>query len=109
MDRSNCFVRRRGVDLNEPLDHNLAVVIFVFVCLGDRNKLSCHVWFTTVVARGRVGVCPPSRPTDAKVALARKLFYDATVNIDDICSTLKMPRTTLYRHVQMSGGMVQRS
>jgi AcrR family transcriptional regulator len=43
-------------------------------------------------------------PDDAKAMLAEKLFRDKSVSIDDICTTLKISRSTLYRHVSMRGG-----
>jgi len=41
--------------------------------------------------------------------VARKLYRDVTVDINDICKTLKMSRTTLYRYVTMNGGTLHRS
>jgi len=40
--------------------------------------------------------------------LARKLYHDATLDIGDICTTLKISRTTLYRYVMMNGGSPDR-
>jgi DNA invertase Pin-like site-specific DNA recombinase len=60
-------------------------------------------------ARGRVGGRPCLRSTDARVVLARKLYRDPTVNIDDICSTLKMSKTTLYRYVALNGDTLDRT
>ncbi len=60
-------------------------------------------------ARGRVGGRPPVRITDPRVMVARKLYRDVTVDINDICKTLKMSRTTLYRYVTMNGGTLVRS
>ena len=59
-------------------------------------------------ARGRKGGRPAVRSSDARVVLARKLYRDPTVSIDDICSTLKMSKTTLYRYVTMDGGELKR-
>lgn len=47
-------------------------------------------------ARGRIGGRPLIRFTNPRVSLARKLYRDVTVNVDDICTTLKMSRSTLY-------------
>jgi DNA invertase Pin-like site-specific DNA recombinase len=49
-------------------------------------------------ARGRTGGRPPINPEDSKVVLASKLFEDKSVNLDDICATLKISKTTLYRY-----------
>jgi DNA invertase Pin-like site-specific DNA recombinase len=60
-------------------------------------------------ARGRIGGRRPIRATDPRVVLARKLYHDKTVDLDDICSTLKMSKATLYRYVAMNGGSLDRS
>jgi len=60
-------------------------------------------------ARGRTGGRPPLTPNDAKVALATKLFADKSVDLDDICATLKISKTTLYRYVEIATGRVIRS
>jgi len=60
-------------------------------------------------ARGRTGGRPPLTPNDAKVALANKLFADKSVDLDDICATLKISKTALYRYVEIATGRVIRS
>jgi hypothetical protein len=35
------------------------------------------------------------------VFLAKKLNRDKTISLDDICATLKMSKSTLYRYVGM--------
>jgi DNA invertase Pin-like site-specific DNA recombinase len=52
-------------------------------------------------ARGRLGGPPSIDLDEAKVRAARKLHDDHTLNIDDICSTLNISRSTYYRYVQM--------
>jgi hypothetical protein len=47
------------------------------------------------------------RPNEPKVVLAKKLYQDKSVSLDDIRATLKMSRSTLYRYGAMkpnSGG-----
>jgi DNA invertase Pin-like site-specific DNA recombinase len=56
-------------------------------------------------ARGRTGGRPPLNPDDPKVVLASKLFADKSVNLDDICATLKISKTTLYRYAAIGKGM----
>jgi DNA invertase Pin-like site-specific DNA recombinase len=60
-------------------------------------------------ARGRIGGRPLIRSTNPRVVLARKLYHDVTVNVDDICTILKMSKSTLYRYVTMNGGTLNRS
>ena len=50
-------------------------------------------------ARGRVGGCPALLASDPKLRLAKKLYADKTLSIDDICQTLKISRSTYYRYV----------
>lgn len=52
-------------------------------------------------ARGRKGGRPPMKVTEPKVVLAKKLYCDKTISLDDICATLKMSKSTLYRYIAM--------
>jgi len=38
-------------------------------------------------------------PIAPRVVLAQKLFRDKSISLDDICTTLKISRTTLYKYV----------
>ncbi|GHO71328.1 resolvase [Ktedonobacter sp. SOSP1-52] len=51
-------------------------------------------------ARGRVGGRPRKLTSNGKIALALRLFADPNHSIDDICSTLGISRSTLYRYVR---------
>jgi DNA invertase Pin-like site-specific DNA recombinase len=51
-------------------------------------------------ARGRIGGRPKRLATNGKVALARRLFADPNHSIPEICSTLGISRSTLYRYVR---------
>ena len=42
-----------------------------------------------------------SQRAEAKVVLAKKLNADKTLDIDDICKTLRISRSTFYRYVRM--------
>ena len=52
-------------------------------------------------ARGRKGGRPPTKASEPKVFLAKKLYRDKTISLDDICATLKMSKSTLYRYIAM--------
>ena len=52
-------------------------------------------------ARGRVGGRPKTSPQDAKVRLAKTLLADKSLEVDDICETLKISRSTLYRYANL--------
>ena len=60
-------------------------------------------------ARGRKGGRPPMDRDHPRVILANKLFCDKSVSLDDICATLKISRSTLYRYVSMRGNRDVRS
>ncbi len=52
-------------------------------------------------ARGRLGGRPKLQALDPKkVALARKLYDDGHMPVQEICDTLHIGRSTLYRYVQ---------
>ena len=54
--------------------------------------------------RGRKGGRPPIMPNDRRIVLATKLFQDKSIGLDDICATLKISKSTLYRYVVLGGG-----
>lgn len=52
-------------------------------------------------ARGKVGGRKPLSPTAPPVVLAKKLYADKTIKVEDICSTLQISKSTLYRYLKM--------
>jgi DNA invertase Pin-like site-specific DNA recombinase len=52
-------------------------------------------------ARGRKGGRKPLPPTAPKVLTAKKMYQDRSVEVRDICQTLRISRSTLYRYVAM--------
>jgi len=52
-------------------------------------------------ARGRNGGRPKIEANDAKVVMAKKLHADKSLEIDDICKTLRISRSTFYRYVRL--------
>lgn len=51
-------------------------------------------------ARGRMGGRPRVGADDPKIKLAQKLHQDKNYEIRDICKTLKISRSTLYRYLK---------
>src|SRR5450432_3153556 len=49
-------------------------------------------------ARGRKGGRPPMKTNDRRIVLANKLLKDKSIGVDDICATLKISKSTLYRY-----------
>ena len=52
-------------------------------------------------ARGRNGGRPKVAADEAKVVLAKRLHADKSLEIDDICKTLRISRSTFYRYVRL--------
>ncbi len=52
-------------------------------------------------ARGRHGGRPKVSASDPKVERAKQLNADKTVDIDTICKTLRISRSTFYRYVRL--------
>ncbi|MHB8865179.1 MAG: helix-turn-helix domain-containing protein [Pirellulaceae bacterium] len=89
--------------------HPMNPEIFVGRCLLLQN----HGFNVTVIqertkaglgaarARGRHGGRPPVTAVEAKVVLAKKLNADKSLDINDICKTLRISRSTFYRYVRM--------
>ena len=67
--------------------------------IRERNQAG----LTAARARGRRGGHPRAAALNdtKKVALAQRLYEDKKNSIDDICKTLRVSRSTLYRHVQV--------
>jgi DNA invertase Pin-like site-specific DNA recombinase len=52
-------------------------------------------------ARGRNGGRPRIDVDDAKVVMAKKLRVDENLEIDSICKTLRISRSTFYRYMRL--------
>lgn len=52
-------------------------------------------------ARGRNGGRPKITAAETKVHLAKKLHADQSLEIDDVCQTLRISRSTFYRYVRL--------
>jgi DNA invertase Pin-like site-specific DNA recombinase len=52
-------------------------------------------------ARGRMGGRPPLDRKDPRVRMAKSLYQDRDHEIKDICQTLNISRSTLYRYLAM--------
>src|SRR5713101_2678197 len=58
---------------------------------------------TAARARGRLGGRPKAKTlnTSKKIALAQSLYDDKNNTIDEICKTLNISRSTLYRYIKV--------
>jgi DNA invertase Pin-like site-specific DNA recombinase len=52
-------------------------------------------------SRGRMGGRRPVLPNDHRVKMAKKLHADKNLSIDEICVTLKISKSTLYRYLSL--------
>lgn len=59
-------------------------------------------------ARGRRGGRRPLDPNAPRIVLAQKLYRDKSNSVDDICDTLKISRTTLYKYVSLRRAIAPR-
>jgi hypothetical protein len=44
------------------------------------------------------------KPDDRRIVLANKLFQDKSITLDNICATLKISKSTLYRYIVIGSG-----
>ena len=99
-----------GVDfisLTEKIDTTTPGGKLIFHLMGalaefERDLIREHTnaGLAAARARGRVGGRPKRLATNGKVVLARRLFVDPQHSIPEICSTLGISRSTLYRYVK---------
>jgi len=104
------ILKNRGVDfisLTEKIDTTTPGGKLIFHLMGalaeferDLIRERTNAGLTAARARGRVGGRPKRLATNGKVALARRLFADPHHSIPEICSTLGISRSTLYRYVK---------
>ena len=105
-------VQDKGIgfkSLTEAIDTTTGggkLVFHVFAALAeferDIIRERTHAGLTAVRARGRNGGRPKAAAlADAKkVAVAQSLYDDKSLSIGEICKTLRVSRSTLYRHVR---------
>jgi len=104
------LLKDRGVDfisLTEKIDTTTPGGKLIFHLMGalaeferDLIRERTNAGLAAARARGRVGGRPKKLSTNGKVALALRLVADPHHSIDDICSTLGISRSTLYRYMR---------
>jgi hypothetical protein len=92
--------------LTETATGQLVFHIFGTLAEFKRNliKERTMAGLSAAGARGRKGGRPKLKTQDSKVATAKKLYYDRTMPITDICNTLHISRVTLFRWANAGGG-----
>ena len=101
---------QRGIgfrSLTEQIDTttpNGKLVFHVFGALAeferDLIRERTQAGLAAARARGKVGGRPKVLADPRMLAMAQRLYADPTTSIDEICRTLRISRTTLYRYVR---------
>ncbi len=104
------LLKNRDVDLvslTEKIDTTTPGGKLIFHLMGalaeferDLIRERTNAGLAAARARGRIGGRPKRLATDGKVALACRLFADLNHSIPEVCSTLGISRSTLYRYVK---------
>src|SRR5437588_12859747 len=103
-------LQERGIEfisLTEKIDTTTPGCKLIFHLMGalaeferDLIRERTNAGLAAARTRGRVGGRPKRLATNGKVALARRLFADPNHSIPEICSTLGISRSTLYRYAR---------
>src|SRR5215467_7919093 len=106
------LLKDRGIDfisLTEKIDTTTPGGKLIFHLMGalaeferDLIRERTNAGLAAARARGRVGGRPKRLATNGKVAFARRVFADLHHSIPEICSTLGISRSTLYRYVKQA-------
>jgi DNA invertase Pin-like site-specific DNA recombinase len=93
------------VSLQENIDTTTPtgkLVFHVFCALAEfeRDLIRAQAGLKAARARGRQGGRPPKLNSE-QVAVARRLLSDPNMSVSAVCRTLKVGRTTLYRHLEL--------
>jgi len=104
-------LKERGVEfvsLTEAIDTTTAGGKLIFHLMGalaeferDLIRERTHAGLASARARGRHGG-RPRKMRNGKVALAKSLYADKSHEVDEICATLGVSRSTFYRYVKPS-------
>jgi DNA invertase Pin-like site-specific DNA recombinase len=81
------------------------LVFHIFASLAEFERDIIHertrAGLAAARARGRLGGRPKLQTKDPKkIALARKLYAERNMPVQEICDTLHIGRSTLYRYIQ---------
>src|SRR5712692_1851546 len=97
------------VSLTEQIDTTTPGGKLIFHLMGalaeferDLIRERTNAGLAAARARGRRGGRPKAFLTTAQLAMAKTLFADKSRSIPDICKTLGVSRSTLYRYMKMS-------
>lgn len=86
------------IDTNSP-EGKLIFAIFAGLCEFERDLIRerTKAGLEAARARGRKGGRRPLDPNDAKIIMAKTMFKNKSLTIDQICKALNVSRDTVYR------------
>jgi DNA invertase Pin-like site-specific DNA recombinase len=103
-----CDKSLRVVSVSQKIDFKasdckmIASVLHGVVDMSKQTRQErTNVGLASARARGRVGGRPKTAADDARVLMAKKLTKNQKLTVDDICTRLKISRSTYYRYVAM--------
>lgn len=105
-------LRQRGISFKSICDGaidtttasgELIFNIFCSLCQFERRLIQerTKAGLAAARARGRIGGRKVIAATHPKVLTAKRMHEDKTINIEDICKTLRISRASLYRYLKM--------
>jgi DNA invertase Pin-like site-specific DNA recombinase len=96
------------ISLTESIDTTTPGGVLIFHIMGalaqferDLIRERTNAGLEAARARGRKGGRPATLHASRKVAMAQKLYADKSNEIKDICKTLHISHSTLYRYVNV--------
>ncbi len=103
-----CDKSLRVVSVSQKIDFKasdckmIASVLHGVVDMSKQTRRErTKVGLASARARGRAGGRPKTAADDARVLMAKKLTKNHKLTVDDICTRLKISRSTYYRYVAM--------
>lgn len=82
------------------------LIFNIFACLAHFERRLIQertlAGLSAARARGRLGGRKPIKADDPRVIIAKKMFQDKSLNISEICRSLNISRTTLYRFLAIT-------
>ena len=103
-------LRERGVGFKSVCDGAIdtttasgKLIFHIFTALAEFERSliqeRTNAGLAVARARGRLGGRRPISPSDPRVQTARALHADRKMPVEDICTTLKISKATLYRYL----------
>jgi len=108
-------LRQRGIGFRSVCDGvidtttasgELVFNIFSALAQFERRLIQerTRAGLTAARARGRMGGRKPIDPQTPRVQMTKTMYKDKRMGVRDICTTLKISRSTMYRYLAMTEG-----